>query len=180
VAPPAEGELLSEFMRRRGYTTAAVVSNRVLAARAGWDRGFDEYFETWARAPEVLEDPVVLKSWLAAPRVNELALPLLERHRGTERLFVWLHYSDPHTPYTLPDGFDNPFRGGDPSPVPSSVGPSAELEGLETLGEYVARYDANVLIADRAIGEVLERARVLGLTEDALIVFTADHGESLV
>jgi len=34
-------------------------------------------------------------------------------------------------------------------------------------------------VADRYIRKVLDRARELGLLEDSLIVFTADHGESL-
>ncbi|MCZ6508579.1 MAG: sulfatase-like hydrolase/transferase, partial [Acidobacteria bacterium] len=53
------------------------------------------------------------------------------------------------------------------------------IPGLETVGDYVAHYDANILIADRGIGEALDRARELGLLEDALVIFTADHGESL-
>src|SRR5207237_2090573 len=44
---------------------------------------------------------------------------------------------------------------------------------------YEAQYDANVQLADRYIGELLDHARKLGLLDDALVIFTADHGESL-
>jgi len=43
----------------------------------------------------------------------------------------------------------------------------------------VAQYDANVHYTDGKIHEALEKARALGLLEDALLVIAADHGESL-
>lgn len=188
VSPPDDAVLISEFLRSEGYTTVAVVSNLVLSRRAGWDRGFDEYLETWRAVGSTVDiesrwvmprNPIALKNQLTASRVNALALPLLERHREAEKLFVWIHYSDPHTPYSLPEGFDNPFVSDDPTPVPEPMSESISLPGLETVGDYVANYDANVLIADQGIEAALDRAEELGLLEDALIIFTADHGESL-
>ena len=44
---------------------------------------------------------------------------------------------------------------------------------------YVAHYDANIRLADDHIREALGHARDLGLLDDALVVFTSDHGESL-
>ena len=43
----------------------------------------------------------------------------------------------------------------------------------------MAQYDANIRFTDLHIGKVLDHARGLGLLDDALVVFTADHGESL-
>jgi len=179
VSPPDNVELISEFLRGEGYTTVAVVSNMVLSRRAGWDRGFDEYLETWSGADADLEDPIELKSWLTAARVNDLVLPLFERHRDAEKLFAWIHYSDPHTPYSLPENFDNPFVSNDSTPVPRRLSKSITLTGFETVGDYVANYDANVMIADEGVDIALDRAAELGLMEDALVIFTADHGESL-
>src|SRR6185503_4516299 len=122
-----------------------------------------------------------------APRVNALALPLLDRHAGDDKLFVWIHYTDPHAPYLLPAGETNPFlddahfTGGEhPNElVPKHVARVYQLGAQRERRYYVAQYDANVRIADRAIGELLDHARRLGLLDDALVVFTADHGESL-
>ncbi|HSL82992.1 MAG TPA: sulfatase [Thermoanaerobaculia bacterium] len=179
-----EGYLtLPELFQTLGYTTVAVVSNAVLNTGLGWDRGFDEYLETWHVEGGMSADPLVYRKTINAPRVNELALPLLERHRDAERLFVWLHYSDPHAPYVLPDGTENPFVGDRWYTQEETV--KLERPQAQALGErrdlkfYVAQYDANVLVADRGIGEALERAGELGLLEDALVIYTADHGESL-
>ncbi len=183
IRVPEEYLTLPELMQHVGFTTAAVVSNGVLSRELGWDRGFGEYLETWKLAPEPSEDPVEYRKWLNARRVNELAVPLLEQHRDTERLFVWLHYSDPHAPYLLPQDVDNPFLGdphdtGDGEVDPKKIGYAA-LGGRRELPYYVAQYDANVHFTDLHIGKILDHARRLGLLRDALVVFTADHGESL-
>jgi arylsulfatase A-like enzyme len=178
---PEEYLTLPELFHESGYKTVAVVSNAVLAAKFGWNAGFDEYLETWGGG-DFPEDPHLFRKLIHAPRVDELAVPLLEKHARDERLFVWLHYTDPHAPYLLPDGFANPFLDdrlfrGD-STVPRKVTRGYRL-GRNDLEYYLAQYDANVLVADVYIGKVLDRARQLGLLDDSLIVFTADHGESL-
>jgi arylsulfatase A-like enzyme len=166
-----------------GYTTAAVVSNGVLNSGLGWNRGFDEYLETWHMEGGMSADPQVYRRTINALRVNELALPLLERLRDAERLFVWLHYSDPHAPYVLPEGFDNPFLGDawytQEQTVELEKPQATALGDRRDLKYYVAQYDANALVADLAIGRALERARELGLLDDAVVIYTADHGESL-
>jgi arylsulfatase A-like enzyme len=182
---PEEYLTLPELFQENGYTTLGVVSNAVLAAKFGWNDGFSEFLETWGGG-DFPEDPHAFRSLIHAPKVNELALPLLEKHakvKETERLFVWLHYTDPHAPYMLPDGVANPFLDdalfqGD-TVVPRKVARGYKLGGRDDLKYYVAQYDANVLVADLYIDRVLDRARELGLLEDSLIVFTSDHGESL-
>jgi arylsulfatase A-like enzyme len=174
---------LPELFRELGFTTVAVVSNHVLDDELGWDAGFEEYLETWRGEEGVSHDPVVYRKGINAVRVNELALPLLARHRDATRLFAWIHYSDPHAPYILPDGYENPFLG-DRFYVGDEI---VEIESprATALGErrdrkfYVAQYDANVHLADLHIGELLEHLDRLGLLEGSLVVFTADHGESL-
>lgn len=182
IRVPEEYLTLPELFQESGYTTLGVVSNAVLAAQFGWNDGFDEFLETWGGG-DFPEDPHEFRHLIQAPKVNELALPLLEKHRNDERLFVWLHYTDPHAPYMLPAGMANPFLDdslfqGD-TVVPRKVARGYKLGGRDDLKYYVAQYDANVLVTDLYVKRVLDRARELGLLEDSLIVFTADHGESL-
>ncbi len=179
---PPEYLTLPELFKESGFTTLAVMSNAVLASDFGWNAGFDEYQQTWGGG-EFPQNPREFRQFAHAGKVNDLALPLLEKHRGADRLFVWLHYSDPHAPYILPPGSENPFLGdalyqGD-HPVPRKVTRGYALDGRTDLKHYIAQYDANVLVTDTFIQRVLDRARELGLLDDALIVFTADHGESL-
>ncbi len=185
---PEEYLTLPEMFQEAGYKTVAVNSNAVLASKLGWNDGFDEYQQTWGDG-DFPQDPHLFRGLIQAPRVNALALPLLERHAKDDRLFVWLHYTDPHAPYMLPEGFANPFldddlfqkegrRDGRDAEVPRKLTKGYRL-GRDDLKYYMAQYDANVLVADTYIRKVLDRAGELGLLEDSLIVFTADHGESL-
>lgn len=178
---------LPELLHGAGYRTGAVVSNAVLGKSLGWDRGFDEYLQTWGPG-DFPADPALFRTLVHAPRVNELALPLLDRHAKDEKLFVWVHYTDPHAPYVLPEGVANPFVGdahfadGQRQPrelVPKRVARAYRLGEQLERRYYVAQYDANVRLADQYFGELLDHARKLGMLEDALVVFTADHGESL-
>jgi arylsulfatase A-like enzyme len=169
-------------LARLGFTNVAVVSNGVLGVQLGWDRGFDEYLETWRGMPET-DDPAEYRKTINARRVNDLALPLLARHRDAERLFAWIHYSDPHAPYLLPEDVDNPFVGdphytGDEE-VRLDDPRSTALGDRRDLKHYVAQYDANVWFTDRHVRALLDEAGELGLLDEALVVFTADHGESL-
>lgn len=174
---------LPEFFAGRGYRTVAVNSNGVLNSDLGWNAGFDEFLETRVAFGLGLGTQVSYRGTMNALKVNELALPLLEKHAASDRLFAWIHYSDPHTPYLLPEGFGNPFLG-DPyftgKRLVELENPEAvEIEGQRELRFYVAQYDANILVVDRAIERLMARLGELGLLADALVIVTADHGESL-
>ncbi len=182
---PAPYLTLPELFKEQGYQTFGVVSNAVLGANLGWNTGFDEFQETWGGG-EFPDDPKRFRPLASAPKVNELALPLLRKYAKADRLFAWIHYSDPHAPYILPAGEKNPFLGdavfqgpGD-RPIPARlVARGYTLDGHTDLKYYVAQYDANVLAADRYIQKLFDEMRSLGLLEDSLIVFVADHGEEL-
>ena len=41
------------------------------------------------------------------------------------------------------------------------------------------RYDADVAVADREVGRLIEALRQRGVLDRAIVVVTADHGQSL-
>ena len=182
---------LPAWFQERGYRTAAVISNPVLGRELGWDQGFDHYEQTWIDEAnlDAIDDlpierrPMEFRRNVWADRVNELARPLLASLAGEERLFVWLHYTDPHVPYLLQPGNENPFLGDEHYTGDEVV----DLTGAEgrALGDhrelkyYVAQYDANVRVTDRAIGAMLDEIAELGMENGSLFVLTADHGEEL-
>ncbi len=182
---------LPGWFQERGFTTAAVISNPVLSRELGWGRGFDRYEQTWVDQATldavdelpVEQRPMAFRRHVWADRVNELAAPLLASLASEERLFVWLHYTDPHVPYLLQPGTGNPFLD-DEHYVGDEI---VDLTGAEgrALGDqrelryYVAQYDANVWVTDRAIGAILDQIGELGMEDGSLFVLTADHGEEL-
>lgn len=188
---PADYTALPTWFQERGYKTAAVMSNAVLSHELGWGRGFDHYEQTWIDEAtlDAIDDlpveqrPMAFRRHVWADRVNELAKPLLASLAREERLFVWLHYTDPHVPYLLQPGTRNPFLD-DEHYVGDEIVDLAGAEG-RALGDhrelkyYVAQYDANVRVTDRAIGAILDEIAELGMEDGSLFVLTADHGEEL-
>jgi arylsulfatase A-like enzyme len=175
---------LPELFKENGYRSFAVISNAVLAARLGWNAGFDDFAETWGGGA-FPDEPRLFRPLASAPRVNELAVSLLRKHAGADRLFAWIHYTDPHAPYILPEKTGNPFledavfRGPGDRPLPARFTKGHTLDGRTDRKYYVAQYDANVLVTDRHIEKLLDEMRALGLLEGSLVIFAADHGESL-
>ena len=188
---PGDYLALPAWFKERGYRTAAVISNPILGPDLGWGRGFDRYEQTWIDQAnlDAIDDlpveqrPMAFRRHVWADRVNELAKPLLASLAEEERLFVWLHYTDPHVPYLLQPGTENPFLDDEHYTGEELV----DLTGAEgrALGDhrelryYVAQYDANVLVTDRAIGAILDEIADLGMEDGSLFVLTADHGEEL-
>jgi arylsulfatase A-like enzyme/Flp pilus assembly protein TadD len=105
--------LISERLRASGYRTAAFVSSFALAKRFGLARGFDVYDdelpggrpernaqETTDRAIEFLRASGV------GSRSSETSSSSDTRHPTPDTpLFLWVHYYDPHYPYTPPEPF---------------------------------------------------------------------------
>ena len=90
-----------------------------------------------------------------AREVTETALAELAKPRAGRHLF-WLHYFDPHAPYTAPE----------PVPTPPAFPPMPQ------------RYLEVVRYTDVWLGKLYEGLDALGLSERALVVFTSDHGEA--
>jgi len=146
---------LATELKRAGYRTGAFVGAFVLDARYGLSRGFDEYDDRYPQGDATtfkLADrraEEVVKA--AGDWVLQAAAAAGPGPPGPGRWFAWVHLFDPHTPYDAPP----PYRSGR-SP-----------------------YDAEVAYTDATIGRLLDRLTRQGQLEHALVVVTADHGESL-
>lgn len=177
-----EFDLVAEVFDRAGYQTAAVVTNGNLGRKYQFDQGFDHFVEIWQDAPQQ-----------EAEAVTGPALTWLEAHARAAPFFMWLHYVDPHARYEPPERFASLFVGDahydkakraivHPRSRDRDIGgipQRANLDDCEEIDYYVAQYDAEIRYVDEQVGRVLRKLDALGLAETTLIVFTADHGESL-
>jgi arylsulfatase A-like enzyme len=87
---------LANIFEKNGFATAAFVSLGVVRAPFGLDKGFGTYedaFPPW-------------RWYLHAEEVNGRVFPWLESHKDGP-FFLWIHYSDPHEPYTTPRAPDD-------------------------------------------------------------------------
>lgn len=193
---PAQNETLAELLRDAGYATGAVVANVNLGKSFGFDQGFEHFVESWADEARRLTGkasfrnrPGLVKRFTNGKRVTDQALATLDALGNGEQkpFFLWLHYIDPHGPYVPPPEYARLFVGAHPSqPVPIDELPGYQRQidpatGLisNDLGFYATQYDREIRSVDAQIGRLLAALDERGLTDDTLIVLTADHGESL-
>jgi arylsulfatase A-like enzyme len=170
---------LAGVLNKAGYQTAAVIDNPNLAAQHGYARGFDSYRETWEEAGLETETA-------RAHAITDGGIAYLRAARPDRPFFLWLHYVNPHAPYTPPPPFDRKFLEG------AASGPRlAPVSGLhggvkkewavpgKTLGYYVSQYDGEIASADAEVGRVLDALGTSPVVGKTAVVLTSDHGESL-
>ncbi len=179
---------LAMMLRAAGYRTGAVVSNFVLREhRSGIETGFGHFDDVFPAKeavrgfPEREAEDTTRAARVALAAVMDPELPF----------FLWVHYQDPHGPYTPGEAlrtrfFDTDRAKGDVElPVSPNRRGAAAIPSYQFLEErrdpefYRAGYEGEIHRADRAIGALLDAIRKAGLFENSVIVFTADHGESL-
>ncbi len=189
VLLPEAATTLAETISAAGIPTAAVVSNWVLRKRegkpnAGFEQGFAFYDD---RMEDAEKNRSNVKERTAA-KTTDAAIEWLESRPG-ERFFLWVHYQDPHGPYTPPEEvvglFERPLGDEPLLEVGTTQVGLGEIPKYQALGDarhpeyYRIRYDAEIRYFDRELGRLLDYLRNEELFENALVVFTADHGESL-
>jgi len=189
---PPQSVTLAELAREGGCATAAIVSNWVLRrpdprlGDAGLPQGF-EHFDDKMTAKETNRDLYER----VAPDTTAAAVDWLQaaKRAGRDRFFLWVHYQDPHGPYQPPADiaprFERPMTPEPDLRLGETIKGKGQIPSYQAVGgerrpeAYRSRYDAEIAYFDAHFGRLIEELRRLDWYEDALIVFTSDHGESL-
>lgn len=107
--------LLSELFHQNGYKTGAVVSSFVLDRKFGLAGGFDVYDDRMERLPGISSNFEVERP---ANEVYDSAVKILDGMQS--KWFLWLHFYDPHTPYSPPAPLEG--YGGEVAFVDQQIG----------------------------------------------------------
>jgi arylsulfatase len=176
---------VAEIFNREGYQTAAFVGNIMLDRKIGLDRGFEVYDDELPHAE--------LNRGFAFERIarqtTERALLWL-KNRDQRPFFLWVHFQDPHGPYTPPPEFKGRFRPEfkpDEKALPildtvtglNGIPSYQELDGIRRPSVYETRYAEEIAYADHWIGQLISQVDADPSDPKTIVVFTADHGESL-
>jgi len=141
---------MAEILKEAGFATFAVPSSFAVARRFGLAQGFDEFLDPFV---EEGTKKLPLDTERKAEEVASLGIEWLGRQAG-RKVFVWLHFYDPHWRYQPPFPFSVRFRD--------------------------RPYDGEIAYTDQEIGRVLEALRsdpdAWGRT---LLIVVGDHGEGL-
>ncbi len=183
---PAAVPTIAGRLHQKRWATGGVVSNFVLHPWSGLKRGFRNFDARFDEqeinrgvrertAASTTDAAIKMLKWLVVARPN---------------FFFWVHYQDPHGPYTPPG--DRRARYLEREHAASGGARSLELEprGLGGLpdyqvlephrdvGYYRAGYDGEVRYMDEQVGRLLGWLQARGVLQSTAVIFTADHGES--
>lgn len=179
-----EGETrVAQLFERAGYATAAFVSNVNLRPRVGLNEGFGVY-DADLPVSEANRRGVFERT---APLTTARAVDWLATV-PSRPFFLWVHYQDPHGPYTPPRSYQEMFPAHQ-SPDPAltatkdyfgkgGIPTYQRLPALNRPSQYRTRYHGEVRYLDRSVGVLLAAARNANPGRPLVVLLTADHGES--
>ena len=192
---------LPEILAANGYRTLGVTTNPAAGPRQKLQRGFEHYRSDediaaavpglyrdfsgappsgpgWAQATTQQALRLVAESGLADPGDGEASDPF----------FLFLFYFDPHFLYLPPSPWQDDVDGAACRALYDALGSGklragamfADLDGVASRAAEDCRalYDAEVAYLDHQIGVLLAALRMMGLLDNTVVVFTADHGEN--
>ncbi|TKJ45770.1 hypothetical protein CEE34_09750 [Candidatus Aerophobetes bacterium Ae_b3a] len=183
-AIPTLAELIP---KEKGYTTVAFDNlMSFLCPMKQLVRGFEYYINVSCRSNERGAD-------LRGGRINSRLLPWIKQH-AREDFFLFVHYWEPHTPYSQPEDYRHLFHHipGNLSDLKVEKAPAgySYVPGWGKVGELwesekgdppmsLDLYDGEIRYLDDLLKEVIETLKSMKILEETVIIVTSDHGEQL-
>ena len=171
---PKDRLTLAELLSAQGISTGGFVANAVAGRVFGFNRGFADFDEVFARLGS------------SAAGFRQAVPPWLDAHKDA-RFFAYVHFREPHFPYDPEPPFDTKFGPDGPIPKPQRRDESFFREvnqGRRPFSdaerEHLVRlYDGNLAFADQEFGALRRAMEDRGLWEKTVVIVAADHGEEL-
>jgi arylsulfatase A-like enzyme len=170
---------LAELFKAAGYRTIGVVANRHLQIGSGFEQGFDHYYD--------------YAGFLSAEDLNKTVRQKMKQAFGPqwqqkwrqEKVFLWIHYFDPHHPYFprkpwieqyAPDFSKNPeafpWRLSN-----SQINATFRSQRDHSMARRLtALYHSEISYTDDQVRIIFGE---LGVDDNTLVIFTSDHGEEI-
>jgi arylsulfatase A-like enzyme len=174
---PADKLTLAEALSAKGVHTAGFIANPMAGRAFGFERGFGEFEEVYARFPDLGSRGEafrrVLRDWF--------------RQNASRRFFAYVHFREPHFPYDPGPPFDTRF--GPDAPLTreqrrdktwyTDVNQGRVRPSADQIAHLGRLYDGNLAYADHEVGRLRQSLEQAGLWDKTVVIVTADHGEQL-
>ena len=182
-AKPRGHNPYADYLKERGFDPPPTVSHRFVGTNPS-----NQAQEMFA----LHEGPV--ESCIEYFVAEEAIRVLDEVATGEEPFFLWANFWGPHSPSLVPEPY---FSMYDPKAIPEHPGYAETfekkpyrqqlIEKLWGLGDYgwtgfqeiAARYFGHCTLLDDMVGRVVAHLERLGVLDNTIIVYTADHGDCL-
>jgi arylsulfatase A-like enzyme len=176
---PADETMLAEYLHDAGYYTAGFTSAWYASAQFGFNQGFDvfeEHIGHGADRTRAEELNVAAMAWLSNTWTSTLS--------GTQPLFLYLYYFDPHTWYNPPSPYDTLYDATYTGTLTAEVYQDGVAVASGVISptardvlHLVALYDGEINYWDHHLGEMLTTLDDLRLLDSGIVIVTSDHGE---
>jgi arylsulfatase A-like enzyme len=202
---PEEVVSMAEMAHDSGYRTAGFSANANVSVTYGFDQGFEKLWTVgkprtlatltrWGELQHIVINKMlngnVFDGSDDARLVNAQAFDWIDSIADDPRpKFTYVHYIDPHTPYTPPEGgwyFSGQLENiegledyvKDRGKLQEFPFQSYPDPGPEIIAKLIRNYDAEIRFVDTELGKLVEKLRAAGQLEDEDWLFiTSDHGE---
>lgn len=169
---------VTEDLLAAGYQTGGFVSNQFLFKIGDLGGGFEAHNTPFS-------DPVRGHRPQPGDKTVNQATEWLRTVDPDRPYFMWVHLWEPHGPYDPTDwsrarlgDYDGFLKDGvaiehTRNRVSDIVNSKANTRAMRT------HYAGEVNLADQYLGRLFEAIRERGLLDNTVVIFTADHGQSL-
>lgn len=172
---------MAEVLGVHGYLNWAFVSALPLDGRFNLDQGFDYYDDDFSGCKGSLN--LEGNKWFShnyqvfdcsAEETTNRVLATLKTKEHHAPYFLWVHYYDPHLPYSPPEGYYDPNKvTRETFPYFLNNPTQSDMESLQEL------YKGEVTYVDYYLGRLMDGLKQLGKADKTILVIVADHGENL-
>ena len=152
-------------------------------------------------SPEIIRDGSALPPELHQTHwIGEQSIAAVQRHDPSRPLFLWTSFVDPHHPFNAPKKYVDLYQDV-PTPVPVERegehdlrpahlrrqgdrgcwpgGGEEHRHTAEEISAIIRNTYAMITFLDEEIGRLLAALAEKGMLDNAIIVFTSDHGDWL-
>jgi len=169
---------LARILGEEGRATGAFVSGWTLQRHTGLDRGFEIYDDDLG--------PPRNGARRDGAATTTAAVKWLRTQVAADRnFFLFVHLFEPHWPYDPPAR--DALRFLPNQHELTTLTKATHLNRLITVNrltkfeqrEYIARYDGEIVVADRLLNRLLDALESLGVAHNTVVIVLSDHGETL-
>ena len=182
-AKPRGHNPYADYLKERGFDPPPAVSHRYVGTNPS-----NQAQEMFALHEGPVESCI---EYFVAEEANRVLDQLAS---GDEPFFLWANFWGPHSPSLVPEPY---FSLYDPRDIPEHPGYAETFAGkpyrqqliekLWGLGDYgwegfqeiSARYFGHCTLLDDMVGRVVAHLEKLGVLDNTIIVYTADHGDCM-
>jgi arylsulfatase A-like enzyme len=175
--------MLAEILKEAGFTTAGFAGSFALDRRFDFAQGFDTYEQTF---DVLIGDGGADENQRRAEKVTDAVLAYLDAQEIPDRLFLFVHYFDPHSPYAAPAPFGNMYHPTDGTPLSSVMRMTVDErfkadQQQQQIGRHrISQYAAEISYMDFHIGRLFDELQRRGILDEAILLVTSDHGETFM